>query len=222
MTSAWNTILDGAKLWLMLPPDTPPPGVYVTGDEAEVMAPLSIAEWVNGFYDETKRLHGPVSTGGDGKLLEGVCLRGETVYVPSGWWHLVINLEECVALTQNFVSAGPVLASVLRFMATRWDQISGFKGCEDHDGVDAEAEQDEEVWTASTLFDRFCHRLRAFDPDLLEQALRESRTNPRKAELALGAVHKHRHTPTPTPAPEESSTCFASLATDEDLEELPW
>lgn len=27
---------------------------------------------------------------------------------PSGWWHLVVNLEDSVAVTQNFVSANEV------------------------------------------------------------------------------------------------------------------
>lgn len=117
-TLAWNTALSGRKLWVMLPPLVLPPGVGTDGDESEVTLPVGIAEWVlSGFYNDT--LHIP-------EALVAVTFPGECMYVPLGWWHLVINIDDLVALTQNFVPALK-LANALHFMKKKSNQLSGFR-----------------------------------------------------------------------------------------------
>lgn len=142
-TCAWNAVTTGSKLWIMFPPDCPPPGVYVSADEAEVTSPLSIAEWLLTFHKEARHTRG---------FLEGVCHAGEILYVPSGWWHLVVNLEECVAVTQNFVPRA-YIGKVLKFLRDKHDQVSGFQ-------------------KSVRAFELFDARLREEYPDVWEAAMK--------------------------------------------------
>jgi hypothetical protein len=59
----------------MFPPDSPPPGVFVSDDQSEVTSPLSIAEWLVGFHKAARRMP---------ECVEGVCKAGEMLHVPSG------------------------------------------------------------------------------------------------------------------------------------------
>lgn len=144
-TSAWNAVIQGAKYWIMFPPSTAVPGVYVSKDSSEVTSPLSIAEWLLEFHAEARKLP---------ECLEGVCHAGEILHVPSGWWHLVVNLESGIALTQNFVPESH-LAEVISFLKDRADQVSGFRR------------------DVNDPYQLFVDRLQEHDPMLLAGALHE-------------------------------------------------
>ncbi|BGP39349.1 hypothetical protein JCM10449v2_003287 [Rhodotorula kratochvilovae] len=180
-TSAWNAVATGDKAWVMFPPDVTPPGVYASADGAHVEAPLSLAEWFLSYYPAAKATYGarakdPATRG---KMREGICRAGEVLYVPSGWWHIVVNLSPAIAVTQNYVSHRE-LPAVLRFMRDRPAQVSGFKlrsvgavatGAEG--GLD-EDECDESG--GGEVFGRFVAALRACGGEttaMLERALEE-------------------------------------------------
>ncbi|CAL9115102.1 unnamed protein product [Musa textilis] len=95
-TSAWNAVIKGSKKWVMFPPEAVPPGVHPSPDGAEVACPVSIMEWFMNFYAACRKWKK--------RPVECVCRAGEVVFVPNGWWHLVVNLEDSIAITQNYVS----------------------------------------------------------------------------------------------------------------------
>ncbi|WVZ57166.1 hypothetical protein U9M48_007585 [Paspalum notatum var. saurae] len=98
LTSAWNTLLCGRKRWALYPPGRVPGGVTVhVNDEdgdVDIETPTSLQWWLD-IYPHLAEHEKP---------LECTQLPGETIFVPSGWWHCVLNLETTVAVTQNFVN----------------------------------------------------------------------------------------------------------------------
>ncbi|TYH31063.1 hypothetical protein ES288_A01G143900v1 [Gossypium darwinii] len=98
LTSAWNTLLCGRKRWALYPPGRVPLGVtvHVNDEDGDVNidTPSSLQWWLD-YY--------PLLADED-KPIECTQLPGETIFVPSGWWHCVLNLETTVAVTQNFVN----------------------------------------------------------------------------------------------------------------------
>ncbi|KAK9479990.1 hypothetical protein V1514DRAFT_327056 [Lipomyces japonicus] len=149
-TSAWNAIIEGEKYWVMFPPDSLPPGVFTTEDESEVTSPLSIAEWFLSFHKVA------ISTLG---FVDGFCKKGEVLHVPSGWWHLVVNLAPTIAITQNFVPRAHVL-KVLKFFKDKKNQVSGFncgnQGSESRHGNDDDDDEQPDV----DLFEIFLQKIR--------------------------------------------------------------
>ncbi len=106
-TSAWNAVVFGSKKWIMYPPHVMPPGVRQSDDGANVSCPVSLMEWMLSFYD-LRDCEGV-------EPRECVLKRGELLFVPRSWWHCAINLEETLAITQNYVSRAN-LRYVLNFL----------------------------------------------------------------------------------------------------------
>lgn len=186
-TSAWNAVIQGAKYWIMFPPTAQVPGVYVSSDSSEVTSPLSIAEWLLTFHDEAR--HMP-------ECVEGICNAGEILHVPSGWWHLVVNIEKGIALTQNFVPQSPnlnLVSEVLSFLRDKPEQVSGFsRDVEDPFGL-------------------FTARLKQDYPDVLEKAL----------ELADKKNGKKRKWDTAVGRDEEQAEGFSFGFGGDDDDEIP-
>lgn len=123
-TNAWNVSIRGRKKWIFYPPHgQPPPGVASSPDGADVAVPISTGEWLLAFWKEHLDRRKEAK---EIRPLEAVVKEGEVIFVPHGYWHMVVNLDPCLALTHNYVSTSN-LDSVLRFLREKPDQVSGLR-----------------------------------------------------------------------------------------------
>jgi len=114
-TSAWNTVIFGLKRyeytakflviawthlglqsWAMYAPGVQPPGVGPDNSDY-YDAPIA-TKWYMDVY--------PTITKAEEKPIECLHYPGETIFIPSGWWHLVYNCGDInTAVTHNFASS---------------------------------------------------------------------------------------------------------------------
>jgi hypothetical protein len=153
-THAWNAPILGRKRWIFYPPGVTPPGIYPSMNGDDVCMPISIGEWFLTYWNEHVQRRSDVDV--SKRPLECTVCPGDILFIPHGWWHMVINIGDeeednnenvvsrssssgaSVALTRNYVSASN-LPDVLRFLDTRIGQISG---CRDRKSEGAIAPED--------------------------------------------------------------------------------
>lgn len=94
-TSAWNAVVEGCKRVTFYPPHVIPPGVDEELIDSDYYASDDTLDW----YRNTLPTLAPHE-----RPLECLVMPGDIVFIPSGWWHTVLNIGLTIAVTQNVCS----------------------------------------------------------------------------------------------------------------------
>lgn len=94
-TNAWNAVTSGLKRWVVIDPTIPRSLARGTkyrkkGEGTEAIDYFDLL--LPRIKSENPGIH----------LLEGLQGPGDLIFVPGGWWHGVVNLEDSIAVTQNY------------------------------------------------------------------------------------------------------------------------
>lgn len=99
-TSAWNALISGRKRWALYPPRSvdkatiKPRDIGLDGESVT---------WFNKMYPRTTTEEWRKQ--GLPPPLDVIQHPGEIMFVPDGWWHAVLNIDDTMAVTQNFATS---------------------------------------------------------------------------------------------------------------------
>lgn len=106
-TSAWNTLIAGKKRWVLFPPHVPKSVVEGKGLYQKKHEDDEAIHYFTNILPRIKK--DAISNGNNGRYLNFKCYEftqheSETIFIPNGWWHAVLNLTHTIGITQNFCS----------------------------------------------------------------------------------------------------------------------
>ena len=140
-TSTWNTVTHGMKRWAVIHPSCP-------REIAEGATPPEGCEWslLEWFTIEWPKLQARCAELGYATY-DFVQRKGETAYVPPGWWHAVLNLSNSVAVTHNVLHSKTLQGLLDDAIAAGPGQGGGREGGEGDggEGEGGDALEDDEV-----------------------------------------------------------------------------
>ena len=97
--NSWNTVLQGHKLWAILPPDTEPKMLECDPTCSENDLELSPISWFLHVLPQlrTRKFYGQ-------EVMEVLQGPGDTLYIPSRSPHAVLNLDWSLGVTENVMT----------------------------------------------------------------------------------------------------------------------
>ena len=98
-TNAWNYCCSGIKRWALVSPEAS--SALIKRDTAPDGFTWTIMEWFDKEWPSIV-----IDAEKQGCTTYDFLQRpGETVCIPNGWWHSVVNVESSIAITENYVRA---------------------------------------------------------------------------------------------------------------------
>uniref|UniRef100_A0A0K0D2A4 JmjC domain-containing protein n=1 Tax=Angiostrongylus cantonensis TaxID=6313 RepID=A0A0K0D2A4_ANGCA len=121
-TSAWNALIHDVFVnviirnfrWVLIHPDTPKELLRIPKSQRGIH-PKEAITWFSTVY---KRIHDGDWPFHKYPVIECQQRPGEVIFVPCGWWHVVINEDDTVAVTENFcsrINLVHVYSTILKF-----------------------------------------------------------------------------------------------------------
>mmetsp|Transcript_18469 Transcript_18469/g.31608 ORF Transcript_18469/g.31608 Transcript_18469/m.31608 type:complete len:229 (+) Transcript_18469:1117-1803(+) len=108
-TSAWNTSIQGHKRWILIPPGAGLTKKYARGKhlmrKGEDDEAIHYFDFIWPRLKQSER-EKPQEERKFKEVIECIQYPGETMFVPGGWWHAVINLDLTIAITENVCNEG--------------------------------------------------------------------------------------------------------------------